>query len=166
MQFEIQGLDAILKRMDAIKLGQMARRRLNEALLIAERDAKMKAPADTGRLRSSITHEIRETGADLRGVIGTVVPYGRWMEFGSGRFYEGPGSSKGRHWPPASALEVWAQRHGIASGYLVARAIGLRGGLKPRRFLRNAIMENRAKIVERIQRLADDVAKHIAGGKG
>lgn len=164
IEFEIQGLDKILARLDNVKLARRVKVRLNQALIIAERDAKIKSPADTGRLRSSIGHEVRDIGQDIHGVIGTAVKYGGHMEFGTGRFYEGPGQSKGSHWPPAGALDVWAQRHGFSSGYVVARIIGMRGGLRPRRFLRRAIEENRDRIIAKIQLLADDVAKYIARG--
>ncbi len=59
-------------------------------------------------------------------------------EFGTGLLSEDPKSSHRRHWPPAQPLELWARKHGFASGFIVARIIGRRGGLKPRRFFRDA----------------------------
>lgn len=68
-----------------------------------------------------------------------------YMELGTGI----PAGNPKVHWPPAAALEVWANRHGT-TGFLVARAIGRRGGLKPRKFLQKAFDQNREKIIELI----------------
>ena len=66
---------------------------------------------------------------------GSNVKYAPYMEYGTGRLADAEGGGGGgRHWPPAQALEGWASRHGFGpgGGFLVARAIGRRGGLKPR----------------------------------
>ncbi|MGK3946155.1 hypothetical protein ABK046_48370, partial [Streptomyces caeruleatus] len=44
----------------------------------------------------------------------------------------------GSHNPPPSALAGWAARHGL-NPYAVAKAIAKRGGLRPRRFFRDAL---------------------------
>ena len=65
----------------------------------------------------------------------------------------------GRHFPPSDALERWASRHGFGpgGGFVVARAIGRRGGLKPREFLTGAFREN----VQKIRGFLGDVARDI-----
>lgn len=97
-------------------------------------DAKRLAPVDTGRLRASITPEVRMDGDVVLGVVGTVVKYAAAMELGTRP-----------HFPPVSALEVWAQRHGV-NAFAVARAISKRG-LQPRRYLQGALEKNQGRIV-------------------
>lgn len=69
----------------------------------------------------------------------------RWGEFGTGLKSEDPTATKKRHWPPSSALDPWARAHST-TGFLVARAIGRRGGLEPRRFLRDAVKDSERRI--------------------
>ena len=52
---------------------------MNKACLLIVRDAKKLCPVDTGRLRSSITHEIEGT----TGRVGSNVEYCRAVELGS-----------------------------------------------------------------------------------
>ena len=56
-------------------------RALTKSALIVERDAKLNAPVDTGRLRTSITHKVEETYAE----VGTNVEYAKSIEFGTSR---------------------------------------------------------------------------------
>lgn len=72
-----------------------ALRRKNEAAAIAvENEAKKLSPVDTGRLRSSLSHDSDESGC----VVGTNVEYGAYQEFGtryqSGTSYLRPGLLK------------------------------------------------------------------------
>lgn len=48
-----------------------------------ERAAKQGCPVDTGRLRSSITHELATDARGLVGRIGTNVVYAPYVEFGT-----------------------------------------------------------------------------------
>ena len=49
---------------------------MKEAVLIVEADAKRNAPVDTGRLRASITNEVRKITRDvIEGRVGTNVEY-------------------------------------------------------------------------------------------
>lgn len=118
-----------------------------------EADAKRGAPVDTGRLRSSITHQVRWMPGLVEGVVGTNVSYAPYMEFGTGRVGDPAVPHSGKHWPPAAALDVWARRHGFGpdGGKTVAWIIGRRGGLRPRRFLRNAIDKNQTRIQRNLE---------------
>ena len=49
--------------------------------LKVEADAKKKSPIDTGRLRASLTHEVR----NMIGKVGTNVEYAPFVEFGTSR---------------------------------------------------------------------------------
>ncbi len=56
-----------------------------KACLLVERDAKINAPVDTGRLRSSITNRIEIEGDQLVGIVGTNVEYASFQEFGTSK---------------------------------------------------------------------------------
>ena len=59
---------------------------LVESALLVERDAKIKTPVDTGRLRSSLTHVSEDTGSDNPSIkVGTNVEYAVHVEFGTSR---------------------------------------------------------------------------------
>ena len=53
---------------------------MRNATLIVDRAAKMNAPVDTGRLRASITPEIRTMGKVVFGVVGSNVSYAPKIE--------------------------------------------------------------------------------------
>lgn len=118
---------------------------MQNATMIVTRDARLNAPVDTGRLRSSISPEVRTEGRNVVGIVGTVVDYAPYMELGTGIY-----AGNAPYFPPPSALETWARRHGT-TGYNVAMAIFRAGGLKPRKFLQKAFEQNRDKIVRMIE---------------
>ena len=78
-------------------------------------------------------------------------------------FLFSPGGKGARHWPPSDALELWAKRHGFGEGggYLVARAIGLRGGLTPRRYLRGGLQESIPHIEDEFDAAAERVVRRL-----
>lgn len=53
----------------------------------AESYAKKEAPADTGRLRNSISHKVDARGQEV--YIGTPLEYGAYVELGTGQYYAG-----------------------------------------------------------------------------
>lgn len=62
---------------------QDATKELLKVLLKIEMRAKALAPVDTGRLRSSIGHEIGTIGGEVAGTVGTNVEYAGYLEFGT-----------------------------------------------------------------------------------
>ena len=56
-------------------------RGLTAAAIIVESDAKLRAPVDTGNLRSSITHTVEGD----RATVHTNVEYAPYMEYGTSR---------------------------------------------------------------------------------
>jgi phage gpG-like protein len=112
---------------------------MKRATLVVQRDAKINAPVDTGRLRASITPDIRAFGGEVVGVVGSNVIYAPFQEL-----------PVRPHWPPLAALETWARRHGTTA-YVVARAIARRG-LPGKRFLQRAFEDNREKIKEILEK--------------
>lgn len=61
------------------KINKANKRIINKACLMVVRDAKILCPVDTGRLRSSITHETE----GIIGRVGTNVEYARAVELGT-----------------------------------------------------------------------------------
>lgn len=121
---------------------------MTRATLVVERAAKKNAPVDTGRLRSSITHAVRTTGLinpTIQGIVGTNVKYAPYMEYGTGTF-----AGKSPYFPPPSALEGWARRHGM-NAYLVALAIFENGGLEPRHYFKDALEETERQVSQILQ---------------
>lgn len=147
IEVEVKGLEELQKKKEQMVKdlhGTPMLAAMRNATMLVTRDAKVLAPVDTGRLRASITPDVQlEDKTDVVGVVGSNLTYAPYMELGTGI----PAGNPKVHWPPASALETWAKRHGT-TGFLVARAIGLRGGLKPRRFLQKAFEQNQERIVE------------------
>ena len=120
---------------------------LRDAAVLAEREARMGAPRDTGALARSITHEARPTYAATF----TTLSYARAME---------EGRRAGAAMPPPKALEGWAARHGIrgrGAAFVIARAIARRG-IKGRFFMRNAA----AKVRRALPGLAEKAGRDIA----
>lgn len=107
---------------------------MHRAALLVTNEAKRRVPVDTGRLRASITPEIRSQGTQqIIGVVGSNVTYAAVIEVGSRP-----------HWPPLDALEPWASRH-HTTPMVVARAIARRG-TRAHRYLQGAFEASRAAI--------------------
>ena len=146
---EVIGLketQAEMERIAAELHGAPVVQAIRDSTLLVQRDAKIAAPVDTGRLRASIMPEIRTPGNDVEGVVGSNVFYAPFMEYGTRP-----------HWPPQSALETWARRHGT-SAFVVARAIARRG-TKARLFLTNAFESNKDKIIHHINNAVRGIIK-------
>jgi len=121
---------------------------VRDATLFVQSEAKKRAPVDTGRLRASIMPNVRTLrGGTIQGAVGSNLEYAPYIEMGTGVFADPPRKA---HWPPGSALDTWAKRHGFTSGAQVAFIIGKRGGLRARKFLYNAVAENKDKIARLI----------------
>ena len=88
------------------------------------------------------------------------------MEYGTGVFNDGPFPGKGSHHPAGHHLEEWAMRHGghekwgANPGRAVAKIIGDRGGLKSRKFLRNAVDMLRPKIAQNLAHAGVEIKKN------
>jgi HK97 gp10 family phage protein len=136
---DLQKAQAKMEQMAEDVTGTPMVNAVRDAVLIIQRSAKQNAPVDTGRLRSSIVPEIRARERSVTGIVGSNVMYAPYVEFGTRP-----------HWPPRSALEVWARRHGTTA-YLVARAISRRG-TKAVRFLQRAVEDNERRIHQVFER--------------
>ena len=137
---------------------------ITRLVILGQGEARKLAPVDTGRLKGSIAYEVLQTSGAITGRFGTNVTYAKPVEYGTGLFSTAPDSGGGRHWPPPSALDVWAARHGFTSGAEVAAIIGRRGGLKPRPYLRPAYAKIKPRVGEMIDRAATAALMRIAKG--
>lgn len=135
MTIIIEGIDttkANLKRIDR-QLSNM-RKPMQKATNLVAGVAQNNAPVDTGKLKSSILPSVSSSGRTTTGIVGSSVVYAPFMELGTRP-----------HFPPISALQGWASRHGM-NAFVVARTIARRG-LKARRYLQRALDDNRRRII-------------------
>lgn len=148
----VEGLDRVAHKLQDMQLwAAPLRKGLDKAGFIVESEAKRNAPVDRGTLRASITHEVEHATVPRFVKVGSKLGYAPMMEYGTGRAGDGPGGSTS-HFPPPSALAGWAGRHGMPGAeFAIAAAIARRGGLKPRRYLRNAIESQEARVVAAIR---------------
>lgn len=106
---------------------------------------------DTNELIQGIDYHIFQTTSGLESLI---VPsekadsYAAVIEFGSKP-----------HWPPISALEGWADRHGIPA-YLVARKIA-REGTKPRPYWQPAFEDLDRYTNGQLSDFAEEIARWL-----
>ena len=149
MDAEIKGLKEVQRNMtQAVRdlRGTPIENAMRDSTLYVTRDARINAPVDSGRLRASITPEVRSQGETVEGVVGSNVTYAPYVELGTRP-----------HWPPLAALEVWARRH-HTSAFLVARAISQRG-TPAIHYLQKAFESNKDKIEKRIGQAVEGIVK-------
>ena len=167
VSIEIRGLDKMLKKLDKSLVGEPLRTFFKRAAITVQGEARTRAPVDTGHLRNSIVYEV-DSGAlplfakigPLKGKEGSPLWYkARGMEYGTGRVGQPGVAHRSGHWPPAMALDVWARRHGFASGGQVARIIGRRGGLKAHKYLQKGLEASLGQVKAHLSRLSDDIQK-------
>ena len=133
IDIEIQGLketQAEMERIVAELQGPPFLNGMKRATLMVERDAKIKAPVDTGRLRASITPEVRRSGFRTQGVVGSIVKYAPFVELGT----------SGPRFVPAKYIGRWARRHGFKDTGIIVSG-------RPQPFLQPAFTENAERIV-------------------
>lgn len=155
---EIKGLKETQKALEqAVKdlRGTPIVNAMRDSTLLVTRDAKSnlvgyQSPSiggvNTGRLRASITPEVRSESDTVIGVIGSNVTYAPFVEFDTRP-----------HWPPIAALKVWAERH-HANAFLVARAISRRGTIG-KHYLQKAFDANKSKIEARFNKVVEQIAR-------
>ena len=82
-------------------------RALEKCGLVAEGYAKKECPVDTGNLRNSITHEVKDD--EKAAYIGSNTEYAAYVELGTGQYYPG-----GRQdpWVYQDAKGNWHLTHG------------------------------------------------------
>jgi HK97 gp10 family phage protein len=103
--------------------------------LLIQNAAKQKAPRRTHTLRRSITTAITREGDTVAARIGPSAPYGKYLEYGTGRYAEG---GNGRRTP-------WVYR-GPGGRYYTTE------GMRPRPYMRPALDENRERAIKEMGR--------------
>jgi hypothetical protein len=162
-QIEVPGLEKLRERLEVAHLaGEPMRVFGSRAGITVQGEARKLAPVDTGVLRSSIGYQVDSAPVPLWAKVGTSVFYAPYQELGTGTLAEGEVAGM-RHQPPSEALDLWASRHGFASGREVARIIGRRGGLRPRRFLRGGLKASMRKIDGFVRQLAEEIERRFTG---
>ena len=151
LKIEIKGLKELQRKAEQMTRdlhGPPMLEAMRRATLVVQRAAKINAPVSDGRLRASITPEVRAQAREVVGVVGTNVKYAPYVEFGTRP-----------HWPPFgpdSSLARWSHLHGIENPYLVARGIAAHG-TKAVKFLERAVTDNE----EQIYRILGDAVAEI-----
>lgn len=131
MSVRIEGLEELDKLLEKIKSSKHFEEALGKCCALVEKEAKQKAPKDTGELRRSIKSEIRSKGDEIVGVVFTPLEYAPYVEFGTGLFAE----EQGRADVPWHYQDDEGKWHSSS-------------GQRPRPFLRPALDENRERILE------------------
>lgn len=130
IELDVTNLQAVLDAIDDIGDGQRMRSALGKACALLEREAKQKAPKDTGALRRSITSKIETEDGDLVGIVYTPLEYAPYVEYGTGLFAE----SGGRTDVPWNYQDDEGNWHTTS-------------GQKPQPFMRPAFDENREEVI-------------------
>lgn len=132
---EIQGIDAIIERLDKMTNLNDIERVVGQACAIVEGAAKKKAPKKTGDLKRSIQSRVETTATGVVGTVFSPLEYAPYVEYGTGLFAE----KEGRKDVP------WAYED-EKTGELIFTS-----GQKPKPYLRPALNENREKVIKKIR---------------
>ena len=120
-EFTFKNLEQWQRKLrDPRLFGDPLRKALLRSVEFAKGQAQERTPVDRGRARNSYSTEVDSS------------PIPKWAKVGSNLEYiEALEKGTKPHWPPFSALQPWARRHGFPAGnvgaFLVARAISQRG---------------------------------------
>lgn len=131
IKVEIEGLEAIVDKIDDLVDEQDLVMAMGRACAVVERAAKEKAPKDTGALRRSITSKVTNKDGVIEGSIFTPLEYAPYVEFGTGLFAENGNGRKDVPWNYQDDEGNWHTT----------------SGQHPQPFMRPAINENRTKIL-------------------
>ena len=130
---EFEGYDKVLYTLTSLYDLKSIENGMRKGCALVEREAKKKAPKDTGALRRSITSEVKGENTEVIGSVFTPLEYAPYVEYGTGLFAEQSGRSK--PWQYEDEEGNWHTTK----------------GQHPQPFMRPALNENREKIVELIK---------------
>lgn len=111
-------------------------KRMENACLLIEGEARKECPVDQGFLRASITHTIQEDGDKLVGTIGSNLEYAPYVHQGTG-IYAVNGDGRKTPWG-------YAAKAGKYKGFHWTR------GQKPNPFLTRAVTKSRKAVEKRL----------------
>jgi hypothetical protein len=172
---EFENMAEVLAKLDSTLYAEPLRDFFKRAAITVQGEARsrvMERWHDTGQTANSIMYEVDDGTPPQQALIGFLNASegsplwfkARAGEYGTGRVGDPAVSHGGGHWPPGDALQTWAGRHGFASGYQVAAAIGRRGGILPRRSLRDALAGGMAAIEALVDKFMAGVASKWGQG--
>ena len=130
LDFEFTNLDVVVRNIADKICEENAEKALKKACALLEREAKIKAPKDTGALRNSITSRIVFDGDEIAGEVYTPLEYAPYIEYGTGLFAEGGGRTD----------VPWVYQDDKGDWHSTS-------GQKPQPYMRPALDENREEIV-------------------
>lgn len=84
MSVQLENFEEVMELLDSIAESGRLEEALSKACALVEREAKKKAPKDTGALRRSITSKVEND----KGIIFTPLEYAPYIEYGTGLFAE------------------------------------------------------------------------------
>lgn len=125
MSIKIQGIEAVVDRLEKLANAENLEASIGKACAIVEADAKKRAPKDNGDLRRSITSKVEGT----EGIVYTPLEYAPYVEYGTGLFAEGGGRTD----------VPWVYQDDEGEWHSTK-------GQKPQPFMRPALNENREEI--------------------
>ena len=131
INIEVDGVEQIFEGVCDI---DNLERVMGQACALIERDAKKKAPKDTGSLRRSITSKVDTKNNEISGIVFTPLEYAPYVEYGTGLFAE----NGGRLDVPWNYQDDKGKWHSTS-------------GQHPQPFMRPALDENREKILRILQ---------------
>lgn len=131
MKITYNGLDDVIDLIDGLVDNQKLEKAMAKAVLLVEREAKMKAPRGTGDLARSITSKVETSGGEVEGTVFTPLYYAPYVEYGTGLFAEDGNGRKDVPWHYQDDEGEW---HSTS-------------GQKPQPFMRPALDENREQIL-------------------
>lgn len=150
MNVQITGLKEVMGKLDKGLLAVPWKNFLTRSVVKVQGAARINTPVDNSFLRNKLMYGVTPQEGKvgfLEAREGTDLFYqARAMEYGTGTRGDPQVSHKAGHFPPPASLDRWAARHGFASGFIVARAIARKGGLKARRMLRDGLHDSMSAI--------------------
>lgn len=152
MEIQINGLNELMKMAD--KFPAVSEKHIGTAIqrsLIRIQDtAKTSAPFGTsGQLRNNWDLRVGRYEGSLRSnAQAGGFPYGSAVEFGTRP-----------HFPPVSALSLWAKRKGL-NPFVIARSIS-RKGTKANPFFQNSIDAQRNNVAKEFDNALDAIIKEL-----
>ena len=146
MKVSLSGLNDLLNKLDrtedainrGIKIG------LKKSAFLLEREAKLTAPTDTGRLKSSISTSFTNNGYTAH--VAPHVYYANYIEYGTGKYnVNGPFRTTGWTYYVSDKRSKWYGYH-------------WNEGMKPKPFMENAWENKKEKAKEIVK---DEIKKSI-----
>lgn len=166
LQYEIKGLDKILKKTSPRILAQPLKVFWRNVTGTIRQNVVGHVPKWTGGLQQEVVTKVDDAPVPQWGKVGylnaqpgsSVWFQARAMEWGTGSQGDRSVSHTAWHQPPGAALDPWAKAHGFESGWQVANAIGKKGGLKGHLSLKLGFKQSVSTIRGFIGRLKSDIA--------